>query len=94
MVENNDNIQQRDEDKNEWCRRYNKRKQTRMYALGRGFQREKVEREARNWKEERGDGKNPTTRWKMQRERARWNRLKKNGWKVLNGNKQGDEEAK
>jgi hypothetical protein len=40
MVENNDNIEQRDEDNNKRCRRYNKRKQIRLHALGSGLQRE------------------------------------------------------
>jgi hypothetical protein len=39
MVENNDNRQQRDEENNKMCRRYNKGKQRRLCALGRGLQR-------------------------------------------------------
>jgi hypothetical protein len=48
-----------------------KRKQRRMYALGRGLQREN--RSKRSKKLGRGEGgmgkENPKTRWKMQRER-------------------------
>jgi hypothetical protein len=39
LVENNDNLQQKDEDNNKACQRYNERKQRRMYRskkLGKG----------------------------------------------------------
>jgi hypothetical protein len=52
MVEDNDNIRQRDEDNNKRCRGYNERKQGRMNTHGRIG-----ERGARNWGEEGGDGK-------------------------------------
>jgi hypothetical protein len=66
LVENNDNIQQRDEANNKMCRRYNKGKQRRLCALGRGLQQRN--RGARNWEEKSGDGKrNSKTRWKMER---------------------------
>jgi hypothetical protein len=56
MVENNDNIQQRDEDNNKRCRRYNKRKREDCMLLGGDFNWRIEERGARNWEEERGDG--------------------------------------
>jgi hypothetical protein len=52
MVENNDNTQQRDEDKR--CRRCNKRKQERLYALARELQLEN--RRKRSKKLGRGEG--------------------------------------
>jgi hypothetical protein len=52
------------------------------------------EREARNWEEEREDGKRKS---KDKVENAEEKRLmewiEENGWKVLNGNKQRDEEG-
>jgi hypothetical protein len=54
-VENNDNIQQRDEANNKMCRRYNKGKQRRLCALGRGLQRgNRGIEEHRNWEEKSG----------------------------------------
>jgi hypothetical protein len=50
------------------------------------------ERGARNWEEEKGDGK-IKTKDKMENEEGKrlmeW--IEENGWEVLNGNKQGDE---
>jgi hypothetical protein len=54
MVEINDNTQQRDEGNNKRCRRYNERKQRKMYALGRGLQQEN--RRKRSKKLGRGEG--------------------------------------
>jgi hypothetical protein len=89
MVENNDNRQQRDEDNNKMCRRYNKGKQRRLCALGRGLQQQQE-----TGKRE-GDGKRKS---KDKVENREWKRLmewiEENGWEVLNGNKQGDEEGK
>jgi hypothetical protein len=52
------------------------------------------ERGARNWEEERDDGKRKS---KDEVENAEGKRLmewnEENGWEVLNGNKQGDEEG-
>jgi hypothetical protein len=52
------------------------------------------ERGARNWGEVKGDGKRKT---KDKVENAEGKRLiewiEENGWEVLNGNKQGDEEG-
>jgi hypothetical protein len=71
MVENNDNRQQRDEDNNKMCRRYNKGKQRRLCALGRGLQQgNRGIEEQETGKREGGMGKeNPKTRWKMERGR-------------------------
>jgi hypothetical protein len=60
----------------------------------RNFNRRKGERGARNWEEERGDGKRKS---KDKMENAEGKRLmewiEENGWEVLNGNKQEDEEG-
>jgi hypothetical protein len=89
MVEDNDNIRQRDEDNNKRCRGYNERKQGRMHAHGRIG-----ERGARNWEAERGDGKR-NSRDKV--ENAEGKRLmewiEENKWEVSNGNQQGVEEG-
>jgi hypothetical protein len=53
------------------------------------------ERGARHWEEERGDGKRKSTDKVENTERKRlmeW--IEENGWEVLHGNKQGDEEGK
>jgi hypothetical protein len=57
MVEKNDNIQQRDEDNNKMCRRYNKENREDCVLLGGYFNGGIGKRGARNWEEERGDGK-------------------------------------
>jgi hypothetical protein len=52
------------------------------------------ERRARNWEEEKGDGKRKTKDKVKNAEGKRlmeW--IEENGWEVLNGNKQGDEEG-
>jgi hypothetical protein len=51
------------------------------------------EREAWNWEEERGDGKRKSTD-KVENAEGKWlmEWIEENGWEVLNGNKQGDEE--
>jgi hypothetical protein len=63
--------------------------------LGGDFNGEIGERGARNWEEERGDGKRKS---KDKMENAEGKRpmewIEENGWEVLNGNKQGDEEEK
>jgi hypothetical protein len=63
--------------------------------LGGDFNGEIGERGARNWKEERGDGKRKS---KDKMENAEGKRpmewIEENGWEVLNGNKQGDDEEK
>jgi hypothetical protein len=90
MVENNDNIQQRDEDNKKRCRSYNKRKQRRMYAHGKG---RIGERGAKNWEEEQGDGKRKSTdKLKNAQGKRLMEWIEENGWEVLNGSKQGDEE--
>jgi hypothetical protein len=62
--------------------------------LGGDFNGRTGERGARNLEEERGDGKR---KFKDKVENAEGKRLMKwieeNGWEVLNGNKQGDEEG-
>jgi hypothetical protein len=62
--------------------------------LGGDFNGRIGEREARNWEEEKGDGKRKT---KDKVENAEGKRLiewiEENGWEVLNGNKRGDEEG-
>jgi hypothetical protein len=90
MVENNDNAYTAKRCKNnKRCRGYIKRKQRRMYAYGRVG-----ERGAKNWEEEREDGK---TKSKYKVKNAEGKRLMKwieeNGCEVLNGNKQGDEKG-
>jgi hypothetical protein len=52
------------------------------------------ERGARNWEKERGDGKRYSKDKVENAERKglmEW--IEENGWEVLNGNKQGDEEG-
>jgi hypothetical protein len=65
-----------------------------VYSWGGDFNRRKGERGARNWEEERGDGKRKS---KDKMENAEGKRLmewiEENGWEVLNGNKQEDEEG-
>jgi hypothetical protein len=62
--------------------------------LGGDFNGRIGERGARNWEEEKGDGKRKT---KDKAENAEGKRLiewiEENGWEVLNGNKRGDEEG-
>jgi hypothetical protein len=62
--------------------------------LGGDFNGRIGERGARNWEEERGDGRRKT---KDKVENAEGKRLiewiEENGWEVLNGNKRGDEEG-
>ncbi|KAH0813914.1 hypothetical protein GEV33_008877 [Tenebrio molitor] len=62
--------------------------------LGGDFNGRIGERGARNWEEEKGDGKRKT---KDKVENAEGKRLiewiEENGWEVLNGNKRGDEEG-
>jgi hypothetical protein len=66
--------------------------------LGRDFNRRTGEREGRNWEQERRDGKRKSKdKDKDKVENAKGKRLmewnEENGWKVLNGDKQGDEEG-
>jgi hypothetical protein len=93
MVENNDNVQKRDKDNKKSCRRRNEEKQGRSYTFGRGLNGRIRERGARNGEEERVDGKRKS---KDKVENAEGKRMmewiEENGWEVLNGNKQGDEE--
>jgi hypothetical protein len=50
------------------------------------------ERETRNWEEERGDGKTQRQGGNAEGKRPmEW--IEENGWEVLNGNIQGDEEG-
>ncbi|KAJ3618485.1 hypothetical protein MTP99_006470 [Tenebrio molitor] len=62
--------------------------------LGGDFNGRIGERGARNWEEEKGDGRRKT---KDKVENAEGKRLiewiEENGWEVLNGNKRGDEEG-
>jgi endonuclease/exonuclease/phosphatase family metal-dependent hydrolase len=51
------------------------------------------ERGARNWEEEKGDGKIKTKDKVENTEGKRLEWIEENGWEVLNGNKQGDEEG-
>ncbi|KAH0811265.1 hypothetical protein GEV33_011527 [Tenebrio molitor] len=77
MVENNDNIQQRDED--------NKKRWEFNGRIG--------ERGAKNWEEEQGDGKRKSTdKVKNAQGKRLMEWIEENGWEVLNGNKQGHEE--
>jgi hypothetical protein len=57
MVQNNDNIQQRDEDNKKRCRRYNKRKQRRLYVHGTELQRENKRKRSKKLKKGERDGK-------------------------------------
>jgi hypothetical protein len=62
--------------------------------LGRDFSGRIAERGTRNWEEERGDGKRNSKDKVENTERKRlmeW--IEGDGWEVLNGNKQGDEEG-
>jgi hypothetical protein len=69
-------------------------REDRILLGGGNFNRRKGERGARNWEEERGDGKRKS---KDKMENAEGKRLmewiEENGWEVLNGNKQEDEEG-
>jgi hypothetical protein len=64
--------------------------------LGKDFNRRTGEREARNWEQERRDGKRKS-KDKDKVENAEGKRLmewnEENGWEVLNGDTQGDEEG-
>jgi hypothetical protein len=51
------------------------------------------ERGARNWEEEKGDGRIKTKDKVENTEGKRLEWIEENGWEVLNGNKQGDEEG-
>jgi hypothetical protein len=98
MVENNDNIQQRDENNNKRCRKYNKRKQRRLYALGKRLQpKSRRKRRKKLGTREEGWEKKSKDKDKDKVENAEGKRLMKwneeNGWEVLNGDKQGDEEG-
>jgi hypothetical protein len=53
------------------------------------------EREGRNWEEKRGVGKeNPKTKGGNAERKRLMEWIEENGWELLNGNKQGDEEGK
>jgi hypothetical protein len=51
------------------------------------------ERGAKNWEEEQGDGKRKSTdKLKNAQGKRLMEWIEENGWEVLNGSKQGDEE--
>jgi hypothetical protein len=91
-VENNNNIQQRDEEVSKILTIKENREDCML--LGGDFNRKIGERGARNWEEERGDGKTKSkdkvenAEGKIQME---W--IEENEWEVLNGNEEGDEEG-
>jgi hypothetical protein len=88
MNENNDNIQWRDEDNKKTCRRRNEKKTGKIVYSCEETSTSIGERRARNWEEERGDGKRKS---KDKVENAEGKRLmewiEENGWEVLKGNK-------
>jgi hypothetical protein len=71
-----------------------KEKREECMLLGGNFNGRIEKRGARNWEEEREDGKRKS---KNNVENAKGKRLmewiQENGWEVLNGNKEGDEEG-